>query len=198
VRLGVFGGTFDPPHTGHMIVAQDACEALELDRLLFVPSAQPPHKRHIETTPASIRYALVRAAVAGDPRFEVCDIELRRAGPSYMADTLAELAATNPGDELFLLLGADQFRELHTWKAPERVAQLARLVLLSRGGVEQTSPGLEVAFETLVVTRIDISATDIRQRAAQGRSIRYLVPAGVESLIESGSLYRDHTSQQRV
>jgi nicotinate-nucleotide adenylyltransferase len=192
VRLGVFGGTFDPPHTGHVIVAQDACEALKLDRLLFVPAAQPPHKRHVETTPAATRLELVRAAVAGDPRFEVCDIELRRAGPSYMVDTLAELAATHPGDDLFLLLGADQFRELHTWKSPERVASLAHLVLLSRGGVEDAKPGLDVPFETLVVTRIDISATDVRQRAAQGRSVRYLVPAAVESLIESERLYRDH------
>lgn len=190
VRIGVFGGTFDPPHIGHLIVAQDAWSALELDRVLFVPAASPPHKTGSRITPAALRLEMLRAALAGDPRFEAEDLELRRAGPSYTVDTLRELRARYPAASLFFLLGSDQFRELHTWREPDEIARLARLVVLSRGGSEEDGR-VEFPHQRLRVTRIDLSATEVRARVAAGEPIRYLVPEGVAAVIEREGLYRD-------
>lgn len=189
MRLGVFGGTFDPPHLGHLIVAQDAHARLSLDRVLFVPAAIPPHKRDRPQSPAALRLEMVRAAVAADPRFAVDDLELCRAGPSYTVDTLRELRRRDPDAELFLLLGADQARDFGTWREPHEIARLATLVLLTRAGVSATAPGHDAAAIRLEVTRIDISSTDIRRRAAAGEPIRYLVPEGVEAIIRREGLY---------
>jgi nicotinate-nucleotide adenylyltransferase len=190
VKIGIFGGTFDPPHVGHLIVAQDAYEALALDRVLFVPAGVPPHKAGLTLTDAAVRMRMVEAAISGDDRFATSDVELRRSGPSYMVDTLRILHEEDPSAELHLLLGADQFRELHTWRSPEEIARLCRLILLSRGGVDAAPPGLDVQHQHVPVTRIDLSATDIRERAAHGRSIRYLVPQAVERIIFEERLYR--------
>lgn len=188
-RIGVFGGTFDPPHLGHLIVASDACEALGLDLLLWVPAAVPPHKRETVRASAGLRLAMTRAAVRGDPRFAVDDLELRRAGPSYTVDTLRELRRREPAAELFFLTGADNVRQLPTWREPEEIVRLARLVVLTREG-----EGGEAPSATCVpVTRVDVSATEIRRRAAAGTSIRYLVPDGVRALIERDGPYRDST-----
>jgi nicotinate-nucleotide adenylyltransferase len=188
-RIGIFGGTFDPPHIGHLIVAQDAWAALGLDRVLFVPAAAPPHKADRVITPAALRLELLRAAVAGDPRFEVSDLELRRAGPSYTVDTLRELHRLYPGTELFFLLGVDQFRDLHTWREPAEVARLATLVVVARGG-EPVEPRPDLSYRLLEATRIDISATAIRERVRMGDPIRYLVPDGVAAAIGREGLYR--------
>ena len=189
MKIGIFGGTFDPPHNGHLIAAQDACEALRLDRLLFIPAGNPSHKRDQTISPAAIRLEMLQAAVAGDARFEVSDIELRRAGFSYTADTLRQLKDVYGGAEFYLLLGADQVRDLPTWYEPEEVARLARIVLISRLGVDAV-PQVESMISTTVrITRIDVSASDIRQRVAEGRSIRYLVPAAVETIIRERGLY---------
>jgi nicotinate-nucleotide adenylyltransferase len=194
LRIGVFGGTFDPPHLGHLIVAQDVWVALGLDRVVFVPAAVPPHKAHREITPGAVRLELLRAAVAGDPRFEVSDLELRRAGPSYTVDTLRELQERHPAASLYFLLGVDQFRELHGWRDPEGVARLARLVVIARDG-ESAEDAVAARFPHLVVptTRIDLSATAIRARVAAGEPIRYLVPDGVAAIIGREGLYRAGT-----
>ncbi|HET6764631.1 MAG TPA: nicotinate-nucleotide adenylyltransferase [Longimicrobiaceae bacterium] len=190
MRTGVFGGTFDPPHLGHLIAAADAHRALALDRVLFVPSAQPPHKRGLVRTPAATRLEMVRAAIAGDARFAADDLELRRPGPSYSADTLRELRAREPGGELFFLLGADALRDLPGWHRPDEIARLAHLAVLSRAGdgahAASPYPALPVA-----VTRVDVSATEIRRRAARGETIRYLVPEAVRAIVEREGLYRD-------
>lgn len=191
MRLGVFGGTFDPLHIGHLIVAQDAWAALGLDRVLLVPAAVPPHKRGRVVTPADVRLEMVRAAVAGDPRFEVSDLELRRPGPSYTVDTLRELHERYPGADLFFLLGVDQYRDFHTWREPEEIARLATLVVLSRTGIVEVESRVGTLPTVLPVTRIDLSATEIRRRVAAGEPIRYLVPWGVEELILEEGLYRD-------
>ncbi len=171
MRLGVFGGTFDPPHVGHLIVASDAFDVLRLDRLLFIPSAQPPHKSGLHATPEQ-RLALTRAAIADDDRFEVDALELQRTGASYTADTLRILRNRYPDAELFLLVGADAAREMHTWHQPEVVADLARVAVMSReGDDEDFGDGLM----PVRVTRIDVSSTDIRERVRDGRSIRYFV-----------------------
>lgn len=190
MRLGIYGGTFDPPHLGHLVVASDACDALALDRVLWVPSAEHPFKRGRVRTPAATRLELVRAAVAGDPRFEACDLELRRAGPSYTVDTLREIAAARPGAELFLLVGADVLRELPAWREAHEVARLATLVVMGRGGMGTLPAGSPFAATAVPVTRVDISATELRGRVAAGRSIRYLVPEAVRTLVERDGLYR--------
>jgi nicotinate-nucleotide adenylyltransferase len=190
MRLGVLGGTFDPPHVGHLIVASDVCAALGLDRLLFVPAAAPPHKRGRVRAPAALRLEMVRAATAGDARFEVDDLELRREGASYSADTLRQLAAREPDAQLFFVIGVDQLREFGSWREPDVVVRLATLVVVSRAGDDAADAG-EVAFPVLPVqvTRIDLSATEIRRRIREGDPIRYLVPDAVREIIEREGLY---------
>lgn len=197
MRLGVLGGTFDPPHLGHLLIAQDACARIPLDRVLFVPAALPPHKIGVVATPPRLRLEMVQAAIADDARFVADDLELEREGPSYTVDTLRELTKRQPGAELFLLLGADQFRELGTWREPEAIAQLATLVLVPRGaddsGAAQSAardlPGARI--EVLSSVRIDVSSTGIRRRRAAGEPIRYLVPEAVLRVIEREGLYED-------
>jgi nicotinate-nucleotide adenylyltransferase len=190
MRIGVLGGTFDPPHVGHLIVASDVCAALALDRLLFIPAAAPPHKRgRVRASPA-LRLEMVRAATADDPRFEVDDLELRREGESYSADTLRQLREREPDAEIFFVIGVDQLREFGSWREPDVVARLATLVVVSRAG-EEGGIGGEVAFPVrpVQVTRIDLSATEIRRRVRDGEPIRYLVPDSVREIIEREGLY---------
>jgi nicotinate-nucleotide adenylyltransferase len=185
VRIGIFGGTFDPPHVGHLIVAQDALRTLALDRVIFVPAALPPHKQNQAITPAALRLRMLSAAIDGDARFSVDEIELERSGPSYTVDTLRAFRRRHPAADLFLLIGADQFSELATWREPEEIARLAHLAVMTRGG----EGGGAGAALTVPVTRIDLSATGIRRRVAAGASIRYLVPEAVETLIRAHALY---------
>ena len=188
MRLGVFGGTFDPPHLGHLIVASEAHAALGLERLLFVPAAEPPHKQGRVCTPAELRLQMVRAATAGDARFEVSDLELRRSGASYTVDTLRVLRERYAGAELLLLLGADQAREMLTWREPQQIARLARLVVLAREGEAPALPA-GLPSQPLVTTRIDLSASAVRRRVRAGLPIRYLVPDAVRELVEREKLY---------
>jgi nicotinate-nucleotide adenylyltransferase len=192
MRIGVFGGTFDPPHVGHLIAAADAHRALGLDRLLFVPSAVPPHKRRTVRASAALRLEMVRAAISGDPRFAACDLELRRSGPSYSVDTLRELKDREPAGELFFLIGADNLREIAGWHRPDEIVRLARLVVLSReGDGGAPTDGAPYPARRVAVTRVDVSATEIRRRAARGESIRYLVPEAVRAILEREGPYRD-------
>jgi nicotinate-nucleotide adenylyltransferase len=187
VSVGIFGGTFDPPHLGHLIVAQDAWAALSLERLRFMPAAVPPHKTAVVMTPAAVRRELLAAAIGEDARFEVDDVELRREGPSYTVDTLRALRARAPAEELVLLIGADQYAEFSTWREPSAILELARVVVLTRDGAAASRRGDGV--EWLAVTRIDISSTEIRRRVAAGEPIRYLVPEAVERKIRERALY---------
>ncbi len=187
-RLGVLGGTFDPPHIGHLIVAHDAADSLELDRVLLVLSARPPHRAEPEAPP-ELRLAMLEAAVGGDELLEASDVELSRPGPSYTVDTLAELKERHPDAELVLLMGADQWRQLGTWRDPEGIARHATVAVMARVGEEPSDLGLGIPWQTCPVRRIDISATEIRERTAYGRSIRHLVPDSVLSVIEINSLY---------
>lgn len=197
MRIGVFGGTFDPPHLGHLIVAADVYEALELDRLLLVPSAMHPFKGSAVHASAEQRAELLRAAILGDERFEVDEIELRRSGPSYTVDTLRVLREREPDAELFFVMGADNVRDLPKWREPEEIVRLARLAIVARAG-ERVAPELPFPSLTVPVTRVDISSTEIRRRAAAGRSIRYLVPEAVREVILREALYRaPHTSGEK-
>jgi len=188
VRVGLLGGTFDPPHIGHFIAAQDVYLALGLDRILFIPAHAPPHKRGRVITPAAVRLQMLEAAVAGDPRFGVDTLELDRKGVSYTVDTLRALREREPGWELYLLLGTDQARDFETWREPAEIARLARLVVMSRGGIE--AGPMAWPAETVSVTRIDVSSTEVRARLAEGKPARYLVPDGTLRVIEREGLYR--------
>lgn len=185
MRLGLFGGTFDPPHIGHLIAAQDALIALGLDRVHFIPAASPPHKQSRVISPADVRVGLLRAALSGDDRFVVDDIELRRTGPSYTVDTLREYAARDAHCELYLLIGADQWAEFETWRDPGEIRRLATVVVLTREGSGGDARGVQV----VPVTRIDVTSTEIRRRVTEHLPIRYLVPDAVANLIESQRLY---------
>lgn len=191
-RLGVFGGTFDPPHLGHLVAASDACQALALDRVLWIPSAVPPHKVQTVQASARDRLAMVRAAVAGDPRFEVDPLELERSGPSYTADTLRALRERHPGAALFFLTGADNVAELPGWHQPDEILRMARLAVVTRAGDHAVLPAGWNA-EVVRITRVDVSATEVRRRVAAGETIRYLVPEAVRAHIERAGLYGSHS-----
>lgn len=189
MRIAVFGGTFDPPHVGHLIVAADVHLRLGVDRVVLVPSADPPHKRGQVRTPARLRLEMVRAAVSGDDRFQVDDMELRRPGPSYTVDTLREFRRRDPGGELFFVLGADALRDLPQWRDPDEIARLATLVAMERAG---DAAAHDSAYPTthVPVTRVDVSATEIRRRVAAAVPVRYLVPEPVREIIQREGLYR--------
>ncbi len=197
LRLGLFGGTFDPPHLGHLTVAQEVAERLSLDRLLWLVAGLPPHKLGEVLSPPTIRVEMARAAVAGNPLFGVSEVELDREGPTYTVDTLRHFRVAYPDAELFFLLGADQLAEFHEWQEPEGIAGLATLVAVGRGGVDPDQlppvalgPGEELNFMSLQVTRVDISSSEVRARVREGRSIQYLVAEDVRRIIETHRLYR--------
>jgi nicotinate-nucleotide adenylyltransferase len=180
-RVGLFGGTFDPPHIGHMVVAQDVFERLALDLLVVMPAARPPHREAV--LGPETRLEFVRTMCAGDERLEVSDIEVRRAGPSYTVDTLRELHAALDPAELFLVIGSDQLRAFHTWRDPDEILRLATLAVMKRAGDDGADPG-GIPFVPVEVTRVDTSSTLVRERLEQGRSIRYLVPESIREDIE--------------
>lgn len=183
-RLGMLGGTFDPLHIGHLVVAQDVVETLDLDRLLVVPAARPPHREAV--LPAELRLALVRNAFEGDARIEASDLEMRREGPSYTVDTLAALRTRREPEALYCVIGVDQLRTFESWREPERIVELATVAVMSRGGdlPRPNEAGGGVDFVPVPVTRIDVSSSRIRERLAAGRSIRYLVPEGARARVE--------------
>lgn len=186
MRLGVFGGSFNPPHVGHYLIASDAFEALALDKLLIVPAAANPHKGHDVGAPAADRLQMAKLAFDGDPRFEVSAMEIERGGLSYTVDTLEALASKHAGAELVLLMGMDALRTLDTWKRPERIRELARLAVLTRGG---DSGSLPKDVDAVTTRRIDVSSTEIRDRIAAGKPIRGFVSKSVESFISAAKLY---------
>jgi nicotinate-nucleotide adenylyltransferase len=188
MRLGVFGGTFDPPHTAHLVAAQELHTQLGLDRLLWMVAAVPPHKVDRDVTPGDARLEMVRAAIADDPRFEASGLELEREGPSYTVDTLRTLRARYPDAELFLAIGADQAAELDSWKDPDEIARLATIVAFARSG--QRVADSDYPLRRLDVPRMDLSSTEVRRRVGAGEPYRYLVPDAVAVLIETRGLYR--------
>ena len=189
-RIGILGGTFDPPHIGHLAMAVEVRDALALDVVLLVVAHVPWQKvGDREVSPSADRLALVEAAVADLEGVEASDVEIRRGGPSYTADTLAALAAECPEDELFVILGADAAAGLPTWERGDEVAERAHLVVAAREG-ETGGPPPGWSWRTVPITRLDVSSTDLRARVAAGRTIDVLVPAGVRGQIEARRLYR--------
>jgi nicotinate-nucleotide adenylyltransferase len=212
-RVAVFGGSFNPIHYGHLLLADDVLEQLDLDRVLFVPAAAPPHKAAALLAPAADRFAMVELAIAGHEHFAVSDIELRRTGPSYTVDTLEALSAT--GDTLFLIIGSETFLDLLSWREPRRVASLARLVVVPRsgsafdpesaaaqkvlreigvdGGFVRVEPGrpLPPAGVVLVyATSLPLSASVLRRRVREGRSLAFRMPPATIDYVRTHGLYR--------
>jgi nicotinate-nucleotide adenylyltransferase len=212
-RTAVFGGSFNPIHYGHLLLADDLLEILSLDRVLFVPAKHPPHKDPTRLAPPEERLAMVRLATQGHPGFEVSDIELTRPGPSFTVDTLAALA--RPGQMLFLIVGSETFLDLLSWREPRRVAQLARLVIVPRVGspfdTESNAAqkvlreiGVDGGFSTVdggrvpergvIVSRaasMPISASELRRRVREDRSLAFRLPPAVADYIRARGLYRE-------
>jgi nicotinate-nucleotide adenylyltransferase len=198
-RIGVLGGTFDPPHVGHLWLATLAADAIGLDRVLFMPAAQPPHKGGTLVSRATDRLLMTRLAIAGDPGFELCPIEMERPGPSYTIDSIDELERVYAGQaQLFLLMAADSLNAIDTWREPDRLLERIEWVVGPRPGSPLPDrSALEDRFGTnasrihlLDGPSLDVSSSEIRARVAARHAIRYLVPRGVEELIAERGLYR--------
>jgi nicotinate-nucleotide adenylyltransferase len=192
VRIGLYGGTFDPVHFGHLRAAENAREGMGLDLVAFLPSAVPPH-RGAPLSAAADRLAMARLATASHPRFEAWDAELRRSGPSYTVETVSSLISERPSDSFVLVVGADTWPEITTWREPQRLLSLVEVAVVDRPGYP--GPGKDAPLPgARGVTRVEgpslaISATAIRERARQGRSVRYLVPDAVADYIAARRLY---------
>lgn len=205
IRLGVFGGTFDPIHIGHLIAADAVVEALDLDRLLFVPAQRSPRKSDDPSASDADRVAMLDAATAGDDRFAVDHVDLDRPPPSFTVDTLRALSAAHPDAELHFVVGLDSFLDLPNWHDPSGIAALAHLAVVDRPGYAASSEERDVRLTALTASMpsllgrwtlvdaplVDLSATDIRQRVAAGRSIRWRVPEAVASHIAARGIYRE-------
>ena len=190
MRIGLFGGSFDPPHVGHWLAAVDAFERLALDRLDFIPAQQQPLKASGHSATPSQRRAMLHAMIADDPRFAVNPAEIERGGLSFTVDTAAAYRASGPDDELFLLLGADAASGLARWKEPERLLRLVHLVVLTRGAETFAPVGVGHAAQLLPTRRVDVSSTEVRRRASDGRSLRGFVLDAVAEQIRSAALYQ--------
>lgn len=200
MRLGLYGGTFDPVHYGHLVLAEQCREQCDLDQVWLIPSHQSPHKTGATTSPGRARLEMLRLATAGAPDFVVSDLEIRRGGVSFTVDTLQQLHDEDPSRELFFLIGADSLYDLPTWREPQRIAELATIVAVNRGDRPlpdaanlHATLGQSLAQRVKLVTMpgIDLSGSNIRRRVHAGRSIRFLTPRAVEMYISQHGLYRD-------
>lgn len=200
MRLGIFGGTFDPVHWGHLVMAEQCREQCELDQVWFLPAGLPPHKTGQTISSGKQRAEMLELALAGQPDFLVSRLEFSREGKSYTVDTLRELHAERPGDELFFLIGGDSLDDLPSWREPERIVELATVVAVNRGDrplplkhelAAHLGAAIANRVEPVTMPGIDLSSTDIRGRVRDGKSIRFMVPRAVEAYIAEHKLYRE-------
>ncbi|MCA9169906.1 MAG: nicotinate (nicotinamide) nucleotide adenylyltransferase [Planctomycetales bacterium] len=205
MRIGLFGGSFDPIHFGHLLLAETCREAAQLDQVWWTPAATSPHKQGRVTASAQHRLRMLQLALGGHEAFIACDWELERGGVSFTVDTLERLHSEHPTAELFLLLGADSVNDLPTWRAPERICELATPLFVRRpnssepdwdrlGSLLDPTRRAEVKSLQVSMPLIELSSTEIRQRIAESRSIRYRTPAAVVKYIETQRLYRSESS----
>lgn len=198
MRLGIFGGTFDPPHVGHLILAAESFEQLHLDRLLWVLTAQPPHKLDQSITPLDLRFELVKCAIEDNPKFEISRIEIDRPGPHFAYETVQLLAGQYPGAELFYIIGGDSLRDLPTWRDPQKlISSITALGVMRRprtridlSWLDEQIPGLSKKILFINTPQLDISSSQVRKRAADGKTYRYFLPEAVYQLVVSNHLYR--------
>ena len=192
LKTGIFGGTFNPIHHGHLIGAQETLEQLKLDRILFIPTGTPPHKNN-PTVSASLRTEMTELAIAKTSGFELSKIEVKKSGNSYTIDTLKELRHIYPDDEFYLLIGADELTEFTDWKCWQDILDIARIAAMNRPGFSLHYPAAQLEQKTVEVEIPDlaISSSELRSRRKEGCSIRYFVPSSVADFIEKNQLYLD-------
>jgi nicotinate-nucleotide adenylyltransferase len=202
MRIGIFGGTFDPVHLGHLIVAEQCREQARLDQVLFVPAARPPHKVEHHLTPFAQRVEMLALACAGYPSLQIEEMEKDRPGPSFTVETVEQIHQRHPEAELFLMLGADTLHDLPHWYEPARIVRLARILVVPRSDWVMLSPeelrkslrlppDVPLQMQLISVPAIGIASRDLRRRAAEGSSLRFLVPRAVEMFIQEKRLYQD-------
>ena len=192
-RIGIFGGTFNPPHIGHLIVAEEVRQQFSLHKIVFVPSARPPHKTHVPVVDSQHRFIMTQLAVNKNPNFEVSDKEMTRDGTSYTIDTIKEFKNMYGSSvDIFFIMGGDSIFEINTWKKPEELLGLCTVIVTTRPGFDLSK--IDNRFQGKIifadVSHIDISSTEIRRRVQEGESITYLVPKEVEEYIQKKKLYR--------
>jgi nicotinate-nucleotide adenylyltransferase len=192
MKLGIFGGSFNPPHVGHLIVIESVRDILQFDKVLFIPSAQTPNKQDSLLAPPAVRLEMAHIAVKGSRYFEASDIELQRRGISYTIDTVNELASRYTRFEISLIIGADNLAEFETWKSPDEILAKTELIVMNRPGFDPRSVKNKYSRSAKFVNvpQIGISGTDIRRRIKLGHSIHYLVPQSVENYILQQGLYK--------
>jgi len=197
-RIGLFGGTFDPPHLGHLILASEAQTQLELDRLLWILTPEPPHKQEQLITPVEHRLAMVNLAIADNPAFELSRIELDRPGPHYTLDTIKLIGEQNPGADIVPIIGGDSLRDLPKWHQPQEIVYACHWIGVMRrpddkpnlDELERELPGIRSKIHYVDAPLLEIASRDIRDRIAQGRSVRYYLPPAVNAYIEQHHLYQ--------
>ncbi len=198
VKKGVLGGTFDPPHIGHLVIAEEAMAHLELDQVVFAPTAHPPHKRVDELTPIQARLDMVRLAIASNPRFVLSRVDVDRPGPTYTVDTIRLLRQQwGPQVEIFFIMGLDSLANILTWRTPLDLITLCRLAVFNRPGfgvdldeLERHLPGLKSSVDLIPAPSLQVAASDLQQRVRLGQPIRHLVPEAVAAYIREHGLYR--------
>ena len=197
--IGIMGGTFDPIHNGHLIAAEFTRHEFQLDRVIFMPAARPPHKEINEVLDSEHRYKMVKLAIQGNPAFEISDLEMKRTGKSYTIDTIRYFLEHYPGSDIYFIMGADSLLMMDTWKDYRELSGLCRFAVVTRPGygIERSNPALKnlppilwERMEFLPIPGLDISSTDIRQRVAESKPIKYLLPLEVEQYILDQGLYR--------
>lgn len=204
-RLGILGGTFDPPHVGHLWLAETAWQQLNLDMVLFLPAGRPPHKKKQRISPANHRLEMTRLATKDNERFVVDNLDIERPPPHYSVTLLALLHQNHPESLLWLLIGTDSLRDLPTWHMPSEILRFARLGVLPRPGVtvdwvslSQAVPGVDAAVDVLDGPNVELSATRMRRWLDSGRSLRYLVPSAVLDYIKAEKLYMRASSSHPI
>jgi nicotinate-nucleotide adenylyltransferase len=192
-RIGIFGGSFNPPHVAHLIGAEIAREELKLDTVIFMPASVPPHKQKMRLPDPKLRLKMVEAAISDNPSFEASDIELRREGLSYTVDTLHELKKQHPDAQLVLIIGMDNLEIFHSWRASEEILSLAELGVMVRPGYakEKVKPELLQHARFVEIPLLEISGTEIRKRIESDRSVKFMVTDPVLAIIEAEHLYQD-------
>lgn len=198
MRIGIFGGTFNPPHLGHMFLAQAALEEAELSKLIFIPCGNPPHKGRADIADANFRFDMVRLAIGNDKRFDISDIEIKSNAPSYTAKTLEILKSTYKNDTLCFIVGADSLCEMETWYHPELIFEKAEIIAALRGGynnndvykaIKKYEENYNAVITTVKMPEIDISASEIRNRLKNKKSVRYMLCDSVINYINQNNIY---------
>jgi nicotinate-nucleotide adenylyltransferase len=185
-KIGILGGTFNPPHIGHLVLAQEMLEQLELDKIFFVPTNNPPHKKVKQLEPKK-RFFMTKLAVAENPNFKVLDLELKRKGKSYTVDTIVELRNKYPKDKFYLIIGSDLAKDFKKWKNPEKIKKMVTIIVAKRRG---NSFRISRSFKQVDIIQVELSSSQIRERIKNQKTIKYLVPKAVENYIKKNNIYK--------